>query len=105
MRKQQQLDDAERDYQKMVQEEQREEAAKLKKEQEEAEKQAEEAARNSPASRMLSAVDAVGNGINMQDMEANIQASLQAKIDAGASKSEILAQAGSEELSSSSTSA
>jgi hypothetical protein len=54
---------------------------------------------------MLSAADAASNGINMQDMEASIQASLQAKIEAGASKSEIMAQVGTEELSSSSTSA
>ena len=38
MRKQKQLDDAEKDYQSMVQQEEREEAAKLKKEQEEADR-------------------------------------------------------------------
>lgn len=60
----------------MVQQEEREEAAKLKKEQEEAEQKALEEAQKSPASRMLSAADAVGSGINMQDIEANIQANL-----------------------------
>lgn len=82
----------------MVQQEEREDASKLKKEQEEAEQKALEEAKNSPAARMMSMADAAGNGINVQDLEANIQASLQAKIDAGASKSEILAQATSEEF-------
>ena len=79
----------------MVQEEEREDAAKLKKEADEAEQQALEAAKNSPYARMMSAADGAASGINMQDIEANIQANLQAKIDAGASKAELLAQASS----------
>jgi hypothetical protein len=48
---------------------------------------------------MLSAANDAASTINMAEMEANIQANLQAKIDAGASKAEILAGAGSEDLS------
>ena len=48
---------------------------------------------------MLNAANDAASSINMAEMEANIQANLQAKIDAGASKAEILAGAGSEDLS------
>jgi len=48
---------------------------------------------------MLSAANDAASTINMAEMEANIQANLQAKIDAGASKAEILAGAGSDDLS------
>ena len=75
-----------------------EEALKKKKEEEEAEAQAIEAARNSPQAKMLTAANDAASSINMAEMEANIQANLQAKIDAGASKAEILAGAGTEDL-------
>lgn len=78
-----------------------EEALKKKKEEEEAEAQAIEAAKNSPQAKMLTAANDAASTINMAEMEANIQANLQAKIDAGASKAEILAGAGSEDLASS----
>ena len=48
---------------------------------------------------MLTAANDAASTINMAEMEANIQANLQAKIDAGASKAEILAGAGAEDLS------
>lgn len=76
-----------------------EEALKKKKEEEEAEAQAIEAAKNSPQAKMLTAANDAATSINMAEMEATIQANLQAKIDAGASKAEILAGAGSEDLS------
>jgi len=47
---------------------------------------------------MLTAANDAASTINMAEMEANIQANLQAKIDAGASKAEILAGAGTEDL-------
>lgn len=47
---------------------------------------------------MLSAANDAASSINMAEMEANIQANLQAKIDAGASKAEILAGAGQDDL-------
>ena len=40
---------------------------------------------------MMNMADGAASGINMQDLEANIQANLQAKLEAGASKSELLA--------------
>lgn len=76
-----------------------EEALKKKKEEEEAEAQAIEAAKNSPQAKMLNAANDAASSINMAEMEATIQANLQAKIDAGASKAEILAGAGTEDLS------
>lgn len=75
-----------------------EEALKKKKEEDEAEAAALEAAKNSPQAKMLTAANDAASSINMAEMEANIQANLQAKIDAGASKAEILAGAGSEDL-------
>lgn len=47
---------------------------------------------------MLTAANDAASSINMAEMEATIQANLQAKIDAGASKAEILAGAGTEDL-------
>ena len=41
---------------------------------------------------MLAAANDAAGQINMGDMEAQIQANLQAKIDAGASKNDILSQ-------------
>lgn len=76
-----------------------EEALKKKKEEEEAEAQAIEAAKNSPQAKMLSAANDAASSINMAEMEASIQANLQAKIDAGASKAEILAGAGNDDIS------
>ena len=76
-----------------------EEALKKKKEEEEAEAAAIEAAKNSPQAKMLTAANDAASSINMAEMEANIQANLQAKIDAGASKAEIMAGAGTEDLS------
>lgn len=75
-----------------------EEALKKKKEEEEAEAAAIEAAKNSPQAKMLTAANDAASSINMAEMEANIQANLQAQINAGASKAEILAGAGSEDL-------
>ena len=43
---------------------------------------------------MLAAANNAASEINMSEMEANIQASLQAKLDAGASKNELLMSAG-----------
>jgi hypothetical protein len=40
---------------------------------------------------MLESANNAAQGINMQDIEANIQANIQAKIDSGASKDEIMA--------------
>lgn len=48
---------------------------------------------------MLSAANDAASSINMAEMEANIQANLQAQINAGASKADLLAGAGSEDLS------
>ena len=48
LRKKQQIDEAEKEYQEQVREEEMEEAMKKKKEEEEAEAQAIEAAKNSP---------------------------------------------------------
>lgn len=47
---------------------------------------------------MLAAANNAASEINMSEMEANIQASLQAKLDAGASKNELLQSAGSEDI-------
>lgn len=47
---------------------------------------------------MLAAANDAAGTINMGDMEAEIQANLQAKIAAGASKNDILSQMNSEEL-------
>lgn len=58
-----------------------------------------EAAKSSPAVKMVNAANDAASSINMADLEANIQASLQAKIDAGASRAEIMANAGNEDLS------
>ena len=46
---------------------------------------------------MLAAANNAASEINMSEMEANIQASLQAKLDAGASKNELLQSVGTEE--------
>ena len=48
---------------------------------------------------MLSAANDAASSINMAEMEANIQANLQAQINAGASKADLLAGAGSDDLS------
>ena len=53
---------------------------------------------------MLTAANDAASTINMAEMEATIQANLQAKIDAGASKAEILAGAGTEDLAASTAS-
>ena len=98
-RKKKQLEDAEKDYQAMVAQEEAEEAAKKKKEEEEAENAALEAARNSPQAKMLAAANDAATQINMNEMEANLQATLQAKLEAGASKSELLAASETQDLS------
>ena len=72
LRKQKQLENAEKDYQSMVQQEEMEEAARIKKEQQEAEDAAMEQAKNSPAARMMQSANFAAEGINMQDIEANI---------------------------------
>lgn len=99
MRKQQQLAEAEKEYQDQVKKEEMEEALKKKKEEEEAEAAAIEAAKNSPQAKMLTAANDAASSINMAEMEANIQANLQAQINAGASKADLLAGAGSDDLS------
>jgi len=77
-----------------------EEALKKKKEEEEAEAAAIEAAKSSPQAKMLTAANDAASTINMAEMEANIQANLKAQINAGATKAEILAGAGSEDMGS-----
>ena len=47
---------------------------------------------------MLAAANNAASEINMNEMEANIQASLQAKLDAGASKNELLMSAGNDDV-------
>ena len=94
LRKKKQLEEAEAEYQKQVAAEEAEEAAKAKKEQQEAEEAAEREARNSPAAKMLTQANAAASGINMGDIEANIQAQIQAKVASGASKEEIMASMG-----------
>jgi len=47
---------------------------------------------------MLTAANDAASSINMSEIEANIQANLQAKLDSGASKAELLAGAGAEDL-------
>jgi beta-galactosidase/beta-glucuronidase len=59
-----------------VAEEEAEEAAKRRKEEQAAEEAAIEAARNSPQAKMFNAANEAAAGINMADMEANIQAEL-----------------------------
>jgi hypothetical protein len=49
---------------------------------------------------MLAAANEAASQINMSEMEQNIQASLQAKIEAGASRSEMLAEMNNEDLMS-----
>ena len=65
---------------------------------EEAENAALEQAKNSPQAKMLAAANDAAAGINMGDMEAQIQANIQAKIDSGASKNDILASMNTEEV-------
>ena len=55
-------------------------------------------ARNTPAARMLTQANAAATGINMGDIEANIQAQIQAKVASGASKDEIMASMGNDEV-------
>jgi len=55
-----------------------EEALKKKKEEEEAEAAAIEAAKSTPQAKMLTAANDAASTINMAEMEANIQANLQA---------------------------
>lgn len=71
-----------------------EEALKKKKEEDEAEAAAIEAAKNSPHAKMLTAANDAASSINMAEMEATIQANLEAQIHAGASKADLLAGAG-----------
>ena len=47
---------------------------------------------------MFAAANDAAAGINMGDMEAQIQANIQAKIDSGASKNDILASMNTEEV-------
>jgi len=53
---------------------------------EEAEAAALEAAKNSPGAKMLAAANNAASEINMNEMEATIQANLQAKLDSGATR-------------------
>jgi hypothetical protein len=52
---------------------------------------------------MLAAANDAASNINMGEMEATIQAQLQAKLNSGMSKSELIASAGNEELISTAT--
>jgi len=61
-----------------VHEEEMEEASKKKKEEDEAEAAAIEAAKNSPHAKMLTAANDAASSINMAEMEATIQANLEA---------------------------
>ena len=76
-----------------------EEALKKKKEEDEAEAAAIEAAKNSPHAKMLTAANDAASSINMAEMEATIQANLEAQIHAGASKADLLAGAGADDIS------
>jgi uncharacterized protein (DUF1697 family) len=53
-----------------------------------------EEARKSPAAQMIAATNDAASGINVGDMEAQIEASLKAQMGAGASKAEILQSMG-----------
>ena len=76
-----------------------EEQLKKKKEEDEAEAAAIEAAKNSPHAKMLTAANDAASSINMAEMEATIQANLEAQIHAGASKADLLAGAGADDIS------
>jgi len=76
LRKQKQLDDAEKEHDRLVAEEEAEDAAALKKKQEEEEKVALEAAQNSPQARMMMAANEAASQINVSELEANIAANL-----------------------------
>lgn len=47
---------------------------------------------------MLAAANNAASEINMNEIEANIQANLQAKMDAGATKEELLASVGQADM-------
>ena len=47
---------------------------------------------------MLESANTAAQGINMADIEANIQANIQAKMESGASKEEIMASMGQDEI-------
>ena len=57
-----------------------------------------EAAKNSAAGRLNDLTANAASSINMSEIEANIQAELQAKLNSGASKADLLAQADSMDL-------
>jgi len=84
------LDDAEREHERLVAEEEAQEAAELKRKQDEEERVALEAAKNSPQARMMMAANEAAAQINVNELEANIAANLQSQIDSGKSKSELL---------------
>lgn len=100
LRKQQQLAEAEKEHERLVAEEEAEEAAARKKQEDEAEAAALEAAKNSPQAKMMAAANDAASSINIGDLEANIQANLQAKIASGASQAELMAAAQMEDMSS-----
>lgn len=77
LRKQKQLEDAEREHERLVAEEEAQELAEQKRKQEEEEKAALEAARNSPQARMMQAANEAAAQINVSELEANIAANLQ----------------------------
>ena len=74
LRKQKQLEEAEKEHDRLVQEEEAEELAKQKKQEEAAEQAALEAARNSPSAKLMEAANDAASSINVDQMEANIQA-------------------------------
>lgn len=84
--------EAQKDYDRSVAQEEAEEAAKKKKEEEEAENAALEAAKKTPQAQMLAAANSAASNINVADLESTIQAQLQAKLDSGATKAELLSQ-------------
>ena len=84
------------DYESMVAQDEADEASRKKKLEDDAENAAIEAAKNSPQARMLAGVNAAATDINMSEMEATIQSQLQAKMQAGATKEELLASVGTD---------
>lgn len=75
-RKQSQLDQAQKEYDVQVAQEEADELSKKKKDDDLAEAAALEAAKNSPQARMLAAANDAASNINMGEMEATIQAQL-----------------------------
>lgn len=98
MRKENQLAEAEKEHDRLVQEEEAAEAAEAKRKEDLAEQAALDAARNSPQAKMLAAANEAASQIKMDQLEAGIAETLQAKISGGASKSSLMAEMSSMDM-------